>query len=370
MYAAFWVATLMRIERITRRCRWVWLVIGCCLVGCDEKAAKPQAAAAGENTQAATVSSEVIEQSLTAAQVYLDTQDVAKAQVILFTLLDRAPNEMRAREMLGQSFVLSANHAQTRGDAALAVELRQAAYDQYRIVAASAGDSAPLQHSAGMIAMHSGDAAAALEHFQNAARLDETDPKYPLYAAQVLIQFKRFDEAEAAIQQVLQHDPDEPLAHASLAMIALDRKEFDAALTHMMKAREIQPGDLGIRVQHAKVLRISGQPQRALELLVGLAEADRTKEFVAYELAASYTALNRHPDAAGVWVQVQHADVAAPQAWLAAVRAGECWVRAGNLEEAAACLRQAQLAAPNAPQVTSLQDAISSAVVTPPSTAP
>lgn len=327
--------------------------------GCERDSAKPDAPS--ERGQAAVerqLPSANIEKSLAAAQSYLDSREIDKAQAILLTLIDRAPKEVQAREMLGQSYVFAAMNALNRGEESIAADLRTKAYEQYRIATELSPDVAGLQHSAGLMAMQSGKPRSALTHFQAAEKLDRHNPQYPLYAAQLLIQTQRFEEADAALQRVLALDPDEPLAQASLAMIALEQSDFEEAIKRIAEARRIKPDDLALRVQEAKIRRRMGDPQRGLELLIGLSAADRAQEMVAFEIAASFSHLNRPMDAAKAWQHVYQADQAGPNAWLAAVRIGEFLLIAGEREQAALWLHQAQLAAPGAPEVNALAEAL------------
>lgn len=324
--------------------------------GCDGDRANHQVAQAAH--QPTPVTSQTIEKSLAAAQSYLDSQETDKAQAILLTLVARAPKESRAREMLGQSYLLVALEAQARGAEEAVADARRKAYEQYKIAVDLSPQLPGLQHSAGLAAMQAGQPDAALQHFQAAEKLDQRNPQYPLYAAQILIQNRRFDDAIAALDRTLALDPDEPLAHATLAMVALEQERFEQALSHMAQARSLAPDDLGLRAQEAKIHRRRGDPHRALQLLIGLGEADRAREMVAFEIASSFSQLGRPMDAARAWQHVFQSNQVSRRAWLAAVRTGEYLLQAGEREQAALWLQQAQFAAPHAPEVKALEQAL------------
>ncbi len=314
--------------------------------------------AATTGASAAAIDADRLEASLSAAEQYLQTQDLAKARAILVTLLDRMPQEIRAREMLGQVLTLEAARAETQGDPARAHELRLQAHEQYQKVIELQPNIAGLQHSAGLMAMAAGQTDTALACFMRAGELEPDNAQYPIYAAQLLIAQRRFDEAIAALERALAIDPDEPITHASLAMIAMERERFDEAFEHMAEARRLNPADLGLRAQEARIHRRSGNPKRGVELLVGLSEADRCVEYVAVELAAGYEAMNAPMDAARVWARCYQADPLNPRAWLLAVRAGEALLKAGEIDQARLWLQDAMLAAPEAQEVRRLQQAI------------
>src|SRR4051812_39567172 len=64
------------------------------------------------NPEPSVLSAEAIEKALAAAQQYLDSQDLNKAQAILVTLIDKAPKEVRAHEMYGQALTILALESQ------------------------------------------------------------------------------------------------------------------------------------------------------------------------------------------------------------------------------------------------------------------
>src|SRR6267142_1524343 len=95
------------------RAAWV-AILFLMIVGCRERA-KPQAAATVPS-HSTPVPAENIEKSLAAAQQYITSNDLAKAQAILLTLIDRAPGEVRAHELLGQVYGMQAEVAKKKGD--------------------------------------------------------------------------------------------------------------------------------------------------------------------------------------------------------------------------------------------------------------
>lgn len=329
-------------------------------LGCDDQDKAPgQTASRPSVVRPENMTAEKIESALAAAEEYLRADDVAKAQAILLRLIERAPREVRARELYGQTLTLAAMQAERRKDSASAARaLRRQAYDQYKAALELDPKSAGLHQSAGLMAMGAGEDQAALSHFQDAAELEPDNPQYPLFAAQLLIKRKDLDAARLALRRVLTLDPDEAVAHASLAMIALELNEFDEAFEHIAEARRIQPDDLGFRAQQARIHRRTGNPHRALELLVGLSDQERAQEVAAYEIAASYEVLGEHVLSAQAWRHCFRINPTGAKAWLAAVRAGEALLKAGQREQASAWLQQAQLAAPDAPEVKALEQAL------------
>jgi tetratricopeptide (TPR) repeat protein len=339
------------------------------IIGCEKSSPPAPDQPASEQSSAPPVAPatpsaqppapEKIEQSLSAAQEYITSADFAKAEAILIKLIERAPQELRGRELYGQVLGLQADAAQKRGDSLAATKLRTRAYEQYQAAVTIDPKSAGLQHSAGLMAMAAGLPEEALAHFEAAAKLDPTNSQFALFAAQLLIQQQRYDEARAFLETVLKADPNEAMAHASLAIIDMEQGQFENALVHVRQARQIDPNDVNIRVQEAKILRRNGQVKTALELMVGLSAAERSKEPVAFEIAACYEQLGDLMNAARAWQHAVQTNPLDPRAWLFRVRAAQFLLKAGEREQAWMWLQEAKLAAPNAPEVKELEAAFS-----------
>ena len=356
VFIAVWKS--IRIERLMIGIDWKLGFVAVAILmmqACDQSMPAP-----ASDTPAATVSSENVEEALAAGQEYFASGDLAKAKAILTTLIDRAPTEVRGRELYGQVLTAEAIQADQNRNAPVAAAFRQQAYEQYRIAVELTPNNAGLQQSAGMMALGAKRVDDAIAHFRAASKLDPTNTQYPVFEAQLLISQQKFEEARALLQGVLKVDSDVAVAHASLAMIDLEMKQYESALNHISAARQIEPQNVEFRAQEARIFRRQGEPQRVLELLIGLAAADQAREIVTFEMAAAYTALGEHANAARAWENCFRANPSAPNAWLAAVRSGESMLKAGKPEAASHWLQQAKLIAPaqDAPEILALESSI------------
>ena len=326
------------------------------LISCSEEgdASSPNAAP----TLQTAVTQEAIEAALSAAQQYFVQQELSNAELILRKLIERAPQEYRAHELLGQVVLSQAMQPATEPDPRAAAQSIVQAYEEYRqatqLLPAQVDPTvaAGLHQSAGEIASIAGRLDDALNHFQRASQLDPTNPKHPLYQGQILLQKRMLPEARRALERVLIIDPNEAYAHASLAIIALEQDEKVKAIEHIDEARQIDPNDLSLRVQEARVRRLCDQPRRALELLVLLTEQERAEEAIASEIASCYRLLGQPAKAAQAW---QHRYQLRPEAWQAAANAADAYFQAQQRDEALWWYERARLAAPNSPQVRELQ---------------
>ena len=337
------------------------LLLGCAagisLGSCGRDADTPHA-------PAAEVSRAAVEASLEAAEQYLTTGNTANARAIIDRLLVKAPRDPRAHELYGRILYLEGFKARGAGDDAAASRLVSEASDWYGTAVenaeADAGFApsalAGLHQSAGEIASAAGRREQALQHFRTAGRLDPASSKPPLYEAQILIQLGRHDEATRALKRTLELDPDEAYAHASLAELALKRADPEAAVGHITLARRIDPGNLTLRLQEARIHRRAGEPGRGVELLVALDQSTRAQEAIAAEIAECYLQLGEPRKAAQAWELLYRLRPRHPAAWRAAVRAAEARIAAGDRERARWLYEQARLYAPDQPDVKALAD--------------
>ncbi len=294
---------------------------------------------------ASRISRSAIEKSLAAAEDYFNADDLPRAEAILLTLIDRAPDEPAAQELHGQVLLAKAAAARQSGEMEQAADFAQRAHDRYMRVLELSPASAGLQHSAGDIAAVAGRLDEALAHYLEAMRLDPLQPRHAIYAAQLLADEGRLDEAEDALRRALALNPDEAVAHASLANIAMQRGQFDEARTHIAEARTIRPGDLSFRLIEASIHRRAGNPHACIALLVGLPVEQRTQHAVANELATAYAGIGEFEKAAEVWAASHLAGGDLRNAWRSALFAAEHFLDAGRLEDARHWLEQARLAA-------------------------
>ena len=349
-------------------------LLAVCLTGCERQPQQPSQQLAQQQTQQPAqhqaVSAEAIDASLAAADHYLAGGDTTSAETILVKLIAKAPRDYRAHELYGRTVYLDVAIAGGATDPAKAktrAQRLELAHDHYRIAVVSATEAgvadatlSGLHQSAGEIAGAAGRRDAALGHFRDAGRLDPTNPKHPLYEAQILVQLQRPREARQALERVLALDPDESFAHATLAMMALDRTDCETAIARIEVARRIDPDSLAIRIQEARIRRGCNQPRRALELLVGLAASLRAQETVTEQIAECYRRLDQPIKAAEAWEHRFLTHPHDPTAWRAAVGAARARLAGGDLEGARWWGRQASLVAPDEPEVVNLEQALQS----------
>lgn len=307
------------------------------------------------------ISEQQIQTALDSASAHIQRRDLPSAQTILESLITKAPQDVRGYELLGEVLYSLSLDAHQRGDATASKDYRARAADVYRSAVNVDPKSAELRYSAGMIMLMAGAEDDALNMLETAGELDATNQKYPLYAAQILIKQKRYDEAESALERVLLIDSQEGVAYASLAVIAMERGDFFTAQENIERARAIDPDNFDFRAQEARIIRRGGNPQRALEMLTALPVELQAWPTFGREIAAAYADLGQPAKAAQSWQRVYQAQHGAAEAWYAAAQAAELLIQAGNRDEALIWIRQAELLAPQEQQVMSLRKKLAEA---------
>jgi Tfp pilus assembly protein PilF len=321
-----------RIDLPVIRLAWIHLALLVTLAagGCGS-----DATGSAETTH---VRPESVDAALEAAEAYLDAGDAAKAETILVALVERAPGNVDACELLGRTLLY---RAATEEDGGAAASARERAYQQYRRATELAPRSAGFHQNAGEIAQLTGRDDVALAHYRAAAERAPASAKHWIYAAQVLIRTGRLDEATEALRRARAIDPDAAIVHASLATIALERERYDEARDLVGEARAIAPAEIGYRVIAARIERRAGNPTACLDLLLPLDERQRATEAVTHEIAAGYTALGLPEKAAEAWSARYGHRSGDDDAARIALRTAEAWLEAGALDEARAWLAQA-----------------------------
>jgi len=314
-----------------------------------------------EQAAAPAISPIEVEDRLAAAEQRFETGEVQDAWLIVRSLIEDAPDDARVHEMAGRVLFARAGERRKVGEHDAADDLvarAAAAYDQ---AVRLDPDSAGLWHSAGMMRYEAGRSSDALDAFQRSQALDPARPKGAVFAAQVLIEQQRWDEAERTLDGALELEPDLPHALASLAVVHWRTGRIDSAVELVARARDHAPGDVGICLHQARILRADGQHRRALEKLLYLPAEERASLPVAEAIARGFHDLDRPLDAADAWMaafRAANADEATRRvAWRAAAGAAEALLEAGERDRAAIWFRQARAAAPDAPEVLALERA-------------
>lgn len=208
-----------------------------------------------------------VDQILESAGVYLKKDEGSKAEAILRSGVETYADEPRLRVAYGDLLV-----TQRRFDDA---------YVQYEAAIASGAKDPGVEFTAGTIASKIGKTERAMEHYAAAQAGDPKNAEYPLYLGQIQNKLGKNDEAKVSFLRAAKLDPNRAIAWGSLADIALRENQLEIALQHVRKARDLEPASVAWRVIEARALNRKGEPRQAMDLLVGLSDAEKNQPAVA-----------------------------------------------------------------------------------------
>ena len=228
-----------------------------------------------------------------------------------------------------------------------------------------------------------GDRNAALTAFQAAAGLDASNRSIGVAMAGELRALDRLDEAEALLANILAAEPGSIAALIEQGHLARRRGDHPGGLMAFMKAAEVDPRHLGIKVEVARSLRALNRTEEAAVVLAEVlntdagflpalieqghgrrkqgdhagalasfeaaAKVDPAHVGIQLELAAELRKLQREPDAETVLRRLVEAN---PRNLSALVGLGHLLMETGRLDEAETPLQKAVAAEPRDPRAS------------------
>ena len=258
-----------------------------------------------------------IEAALEAAGVYLERDELGKAEAVLTSAVGEFAEDVPLRLSLAEVL--------------LRQERIEEAYGQYEAALAIEPNAAAVQFQAGTIAAMLDRAERAAEHYSMARSLDATVAQYPLYLAVVQQELGLIGDAKENFLYALHLDGTDATAAAALAQIALDENDRELALSYARRAREIEPGQAAFVVLEARALRRMARAEEAIGLLLALPDEALYQVGVLTLASECLGLLRNFDDAAGLWADAADADTGSAEKAFQAALALE---RAGDVEKA------------------------------------
>ncbi len=241
----------------------------------------------------ATPGGGVLDAILSAARQYLDKAELDKADVVLSAAIREHPEVQPLYTMQAELRL-----AQRKPEEAYA------AYEKALAIGPRTGD---IEFAAGTAAAMTSKLDRAVEHYSAAQLSLKTDYKPSLFLAQVQLKLKQREEAKANLILAGRLNPDVGVIWGTLAQIALDENTLQTAVQHATRARELEPRVTLWRVIEARARRRQGEPDKALELLIGLDELEQRDRPVMQLMAECYGMLNKPAEAAALYVKAADA---------------------------------------------------------------
>lgn len=214
-----------------------------------------------------------------------------------------------------------------------------AAYASYERALASGPRDPDLEFAAGTAASAAGKPERAAEHYLAAQAARPDNWQTALYLAQVQLKLNQLPEAKKNLLVAVRLRDDLAIGWGTLAEIALRENASSMALQHVQKARALEPEVIHWRIIEGRALKREARPEEALQLFIGLDDAQLLEPGVMGLMGECYGLLKRPGDAATIFSRV--ADRFGDRGELA-LQAAQWWERAGDNAKALAYAQRAE----------------------------
>jgi tetratricopeptide (TPR) repeat protein len=146
--------------------------------------------------------------------------------------------------------------------------------------------------------MFLGDYERAAKEFRTVFSIAPVMPKTQFFIGQCMIRLNRLNEAEAAFRLAAAPDPVDESSKYHLAFSLIEKKtSIDEAIVLLNEAVAIRPDYADALYQLGKIAIERGDIDKAIEQLEAAARADKTKEYVFYQLSIAYRRASRKAEA-------------------------------------------------------------------------
>jgi tetratricopeptide (TPR) repeat protein len=288
----------------------------------------PASAPGDGESRASQADSEGLQRVIEAAETLRLQGEAEKSEAVLREAISDYADKQDAHIALGELLI---DKASVVSENSAAQDTLAQAYECYERALSIGPRTADLEFIAGTLATKIDRWERALEHYAAAQALDDRDPKYPLYLAQVQLKFNRLAEAKANLVRTASLDPSIAAAWGTLAEVALRENAAESAIELIAKARTIEPGKTVWRLIEARSLKRLNKPQEALQVLVGLNDSEKLDVGVLAVIGECYDMLDQPAPVADLYVKATRLNPSDGQLALDASR----WLRrAGRVQEA------------------------------------
>jgi tetratricopeptide (TPR) repeat protein len=230
------------------------------LVGCGNS----------DSSVAEPITVQVRRSSIDAAIVHLDAGRILEALAITSTLVERDADSAQSQEAHALVLLADAARLDTMYQTEQAGYSRSKALEAYKTACAQSTNPGLLQLSAAQLAQMLGKDELAKQYYKSAHENVPIDSRASFFLAQIHMLQEEWIEAKQWIDASLERDQFEPFALLSSALIEVQLGSVDVAITRATQGCDINPNDPNLRFIQARVIRLSGNPDRALEILATL----------------------------------------------------------------------------------------------------
>jgi len=249
------------------------MVLAATLVGC-QNAESPQAAPVSPNEREAAIQS---------VNEYLNTGRVKEALAITYALVQKDSLSSEAQETHALALLAESDRLEMLGKDGDKKKFEAlGAYESACKLSVSPG---LLFLSTAQIAHMLGENDTAKIYYKKAILAVPNDARASFFLGQIELLDSNWDEAKHWLEESLRLNPNEPPALLSLALAEAQLGHTSVAIPLASKGCQLNPNDIQLRIIQARVLRICGQVQQALERLLVLPEEAQNQGICANEIS-------------------------------------------------------------------------------------
>jgi tetratricopeptide (TPR) repeat protein len=137
----------------------------------------------------------------------------------------------------------------------------------------------------------------AIAEINTALRYDPLSPNLNQAKGFHLYLARHYDESTRQLEATVQANPTFVPAHAVLGMVYLETKRNDEAIAEFQRCVDLSSGSPAYKTQLGRAYAVSGQTEKARQILAELKDLGRTQFVPSYYLARIYTALGESDNA-------------------------------------------------------------------------
>ena len=232
------------------------------------------------------ISVEARRAAIDGAMQHLDVGRSVEALAITSKLVLRDPSSLESLEthavvLLGETLRLESN-----GNVDQAHILKNEALETYLLMCQLENVSPQIQFSAAQLAHEMGELEQAQSLYRKSHSTLVNDGRPALWLAQIDLLEENWVSANNWIQESLQRQPLEPFTLISAGLIQANLQQCDEAILLTNKALKLKPNNEYFRFMQARILRLCGNPTRALELLTSLSRDAKLTPLVKDEITS------------------------------------------------------------------------------------
>jgi len=223
-----------------------------------------------DSSRATQITVEQRRTAIDSAMAHLNADRVNEALAIVSTLVKKDSKSSQSQETYATILLASSLNFDKEGNISKGIEYRQRALDAY--IAACEYSSAPglLQLSTAQLAQMMDKIEVAKKYYKLAHASNPSDGRPSFFLTQLYLLSKEWEVAQHWVHESLLRDPNEPFTLLSSALVEAELGNVSKSKQLAARGCEILPNDSTLRFMQARVIRLSGNPVQALEILMSL----------------------------------------------------------------------------------------------------